>query len=101
MENKDLLLKAIDNYSIYSDTKRDVLKQLVRIEVHGTACISGKELSERIQKSKGGVFVALRTLERDGFIKKERKSGQLYSVYKLDQESLRLLIQTYLNKQNR
>lgn len=95
INNKELLLEAIDHYDLYSMNKRNILKIIVNASIEGIARISGKRISELSNKSLGNVFLTLRNLEKDGFIKRVKNPGEQYFSYTLNSDKIKFLTKLY------
>ncbi len=97
MENKELF-DAIDNYDAFSQSKKDVLKILVKTAVDNISYISAKEISVKTKISLTNVFLTLRHLIHGHFVKRIKKSG-IYKAYQINQKKLNL-ITTYNTKKS-
>jgi DNA-binding MarR family transcriptional regulator len=95
MNDKELLIKAIENYDPYSLSKRKVLKVLVNTSIDGIARISGKRISELVGKSLGNIFLTIRNLEKDGFIERIKSTGEQSFSYKLNPSKMDFIIKLY------
>lgn len=94
-DNKALLLEAVDDYDVYSGTKRDTLKALINLSIHGVARITPTALSKLIKATRGIVYYNLKILENDGFITIKQPT-----VFILNEPKLSLIIERHKNKAN-
>lgn len=94
IEDKNLLIKAIENHGSYSDGTKKVLSMLVQLAVYNEVNITADELSKQLGLSKITCYAGLKALIRDNFIKKQTRAQ-----YELNKEKLSHLAQAYLKKQ--
>ena len=73
MKDKELLLEAIDNYDLYSQSLRMTLHALLDLSIDNITSISPTELSRLIKIGRGVIYYNLRILSEDGIIKKAGK----------------------------
>jgi DNA-binding MarR family transcriptional regulator len=100
MDNKELLLKAIDNYDVYSLTQRETLKALVNISIDSVATVSPTGLSKLIKIKRGIIYHNLKIFEKDKFIEKITKTTKRASIFRLSEPKLDYLVKLYENKRN-
>lgn len=98
MKNKELLIRAIDNYDIYVETQRLTLKVLIDIAINGIVTISPTALSKLLKIGRGVIYHNLRLLEEDGFIKKTGKSRKRTTLYELNEIKLNEIVEIYNKK---
>ncbi len=70
MKDKELLLKAIDSYDLYTPAAKKVLKTLMDISINNIAIISVKKLTQLSTISRPIVYKALATLQKDNVIER-------------------------------
>lgn len=68
MDNKEQLLKAIDNYDAYSIGYRKILKLLVELAIDDIAHITVIQLSKISMLSREMIYQALYAFHQDGLI---------------------------------
>jgi CTP-dependent riboflavin kinase len=94
MNNKELLLEAIDNYDVYRLPGKNILKALVAAsKKDNTVHISIKSLSELSKVSRQGVYNTLRYLEADKII--ERNKDHKLTVFILNVTELEKIVDYY------
>jgi hypothetical protein len=98
MKNKELLIRAVDNYDLYVETQRLTLKALIDIAINGIITISPTALSKLLKIGRGVVYYNLRLLEEDGFIKKIGKGRKRTTSYELNEIKLSEIIEIYNKK---
>jgi hypothetical protein len=98
MKNKELLMKAIDNYDIYVATQKITLKALIDLAIDGIVTISPTALSKLIKIGRGVIYHNLRIFEEDSFIKSTGKSRNRTTLYKLNEVRLNEIVEIYNKK---
>ena len=90
MENKNLILKAIDSYDVYNMASKTVLKTLIASPSidDSTIKISIKALAEMSHLSIQGVYNALRYIERDKVVERFKKSGERVVYFKIKKKKI-------------
>jgi predicted transcriptional regulator of viral defense system len=92
MENKELLLEAIDNYALLSNSYRKVLKVLVQIAIDDSVIISLKKLIELAGVSRISGYHALSFLEKEKFIEKLSVKGSKLGKFLIKPKKLQEVI---------
>jgi len=100
MNNKELLLKAIDNYDEYVLTQRETLKALVNLSIDSVVTVSPTAFSKLIKIRRGIIYHNLKIFEKDKFIIKITKTTKRANVFRLNKIKLDYLIKLYENKRN-
>ncbi len=97
MENKNLILKAIDSYDVYNMASKTVLKTLIASPSidDSTIKISIKALAEMSHLSIQGVYNALRYIERDKVVERFKKSGERVVFFKKKKNKISKICQYY------
>lgn len=87
---RNMILEAINNYDVYNNATKAVLKSLVTIysEPEQVSKISIKALADLSKLSKQGVYNALKYIERDNTVERFKKSGERVTYFKLNQDKL-------------
>jgi hypothetical protein len=98
MKDKELLLKAIDNYDVYAATQRITLRALIDLSIDGVASISPTSLSKLIKIGRGLIYNNLRILQEDGFIKNIGKAKNRIGLYKLNETKLEEIVELHKKK---
>lgn len=98
-DNKELLLAAIDDYSVYTPAQRKLLQTLVNLAVDGTVFANVADLMKITNISRATIYTALEMLEKEGAIEISDLKGVKFSSCKLRQSKLNELIHYYLKKQ--
>lgn len=94
----NIILEAIDNYDIYSKNQRKILKTLVAVSLDNLACISVNAISEATNIASNSIYVALRKLENNKCIDRERGSGQKTNIYRINPEKIKEIVTIYDKK---
>ncbi len=100
MNEKDLLLAAIDDYPQYTKSQKIVLKTIASIAVNDLAAVSVQYLSEQANVTKTHVYLILKKLQADHCINIVRNKLHRSNLYKLNNVGLDHLIQVYNNKKS-
>lgn len=99
MENKELLLTAINNYDLYLKSYKDVLSIMVSVAIDNVAIIDVKSICEITSLSKPVIYKCIARLEKDYFIKKLNPPGEKASAFKLNMDKLQNVLDVYQKKQ--
>ena len=97
-ENKELLLAAIDDYSVYTPAQRKLLQTLVNLAVDGTIVSSTANLAKAIGATKITIYTALELLKKEGVIEIPESGGTKFSHCRLKQTKLNEITSHYLKK---
>lgn len=97
MKTKNIL-EAIDHYDVYSKNQKKILKTLVAVSLDSIACISVNSISEATKIAPNSIYIALRKLENDGCIKREREKGKTTNVYKVSLDKIKEIKSIYERK---
>ncbi|NQV77821.1 MAG: hypothetical protein HQ490_05635 [Lutibacter sp.] len=102
MQDKNMILKAIDSYDVYNTASKSVLKTLVAITPmeNNVIKISIKALGEMSHLSRQGVYNALKYIERDNVVERFKKSGERVVYFKLNENKITEICEYYNNLQN-
>lgn len=96
MNDKELLLEAIDNYDVLTPQGRDILRTLViAAKDDNTVNITIKNLYELSKVSKQGAYNTLQNLEKSQFIERVKVIGNRISLFKLNATKLEEVIEYY------
>jgi len=98
MKNKELLIRAVDNYDPYVESQRLTLKALIDISINGIITISPTALSKLLKIGRGVIYYNLRLLEEDSFVKKTGKGRKRATLYELNETKLHEIIEIYNKK---
>ncbi len=98
MNDKELLLEAIDNYTLYTHAQRTLLKTLVNINIDNTITASAQELSLLCDSTKTTIYKALNLLEKIGTIEKIKGPNKGIGIIKLKPNKLDEIQQIYNKK---
>jgi Fe2+ or Zn2+ uptake regulation protein len=94
MEDRELLLKAIDNYDAYSIPQRETLKALLKLSSDGIVIIKPAQLSSLTNLSRTLIYYNLKVFEKEGLIKKLDRVNRLYR-FKIEEDKLKHFIEVY------
>jgi len=100
-DNKEQLIKAIDNYNSYSIGSRKILKLLVELAIDDIAHITVMQLSKISKLSREMIYQALCAFQQDGLIeivKKTKGKTGIISFIILKPNRLERLVQFYIKQ---
>ena len=100
IEDKELLLEAIDNYDVYTPSVATVLKILIELSVDDVVIISVLKLSKLTKISRPVVYKALETFEETGIIERIKKPQHKTSCFYLKANKLKHIIEHYKRQKN-
>lgn len=83
MEEKELLLEALDHYGSVSPAAITVLKILVQVAVDEVAIIKITDLTRLSKLAQNTVYTSLLTLEKEKFLERISKKGSKVGNYKI------------------
>ena len=98
MKDKELLLKAIDNYDVYTPKQREILKTLIGISVNDIAIITPRELIKLLNTTKATVYYSLTRLKEDEIIISQNGEKEQFSTYRLNNTKLDDILTIYKRK---
>lgn len=98
MNNKTLIIEAIDNFEMYSLNQKEILKVIVSTAVNNLASISASYISSVTNISEPNVYSNLRKLQKDNAIKKTRTAGTKLDTFELNHEKLDYILKLHQNK---
>lgn len=98
MEDKELLIKAIEHYTFYTSVQRKLLKLLVQIEINHVIRASILELSKITKISRASIYRILSIFQRDGIISLPNKQPSKLNQIILIPEKLELIKDNFLKK---
>lgn len=87
--NQEELLDAIDDYDLYTITKRSILKAFVKLAIKLEVSITPTELGRLINCKRGIIYYNLKILEKDGFIAIKQSTQFTLNLEKLNQLIMR------------
>jgi len=101
MNNKEQIIKSIDNYDSYSVGYRKILKLLVELAIDDIAHITVMQLSKISMMSREMIYQALYVFQQDGIIeivkRTKGKTGTINCII-LKPNKLNQLIQFYVKQ---
>ncbi len=97
MNDKEFLVKAIDNYACYTKARRKLLKIFVNIALEDISIISVTDLQKITKFSKTSIYRAIRTFKADEMIESVLPRS---NIYKINSSKLDVIVRHYLTKQN-
>ena len=95
MDNKDLLMKAVDNYEAYSPSYRKILKLLVELSIDDVAYTTVLQLSNILVLSRQVIYEALYVFEKEKIIEIIKKDRGKISSIVLKPNKLNQIVQYY------
>jgi len=98
MKDKELLLKAIDNYDTYPQKQREILKTLIGISVNDIAIITPRELTKLLNTTKATVYYSLTRLKDDEVIINQNREKERFSTFRLNNTKLEDILNIYKRK---
>ncbi|CAB4124149.1 MarR-type HTH domain containing protein [uncultured Caudovirales phage] len=100
MKDKELLLKAIDDYDLLTQSGKIVLKSLIKLAIDDVVIINIKELSKLSKVSRPAVYSSLKILEDSGFIERQTSPGSRLSSFLLKPQRFNTIINYYTVRKN-
>ena len=88
MKDKELLMKAIDNYDLYTPHERKVLKTLLLISIDDVAITSILKLSKLSKVSRPVVYKALAAFIKHELIEEIKDARNILNAFKLKRDKL-------------
>jgi len=98
MNDKELLLEAIDNYDVYSPLQAKILKTFINISIDDVVIANPRKLSEMINTTRATIYSSLSKLEKDGTIKILKEKGERVYKYKLNRVKLSEILEIHKKK---
>jgi len=96
-DNKEQLLLAIQEYSLYTPAQRKLLQILVNLSVDNTVIVTARDLTKAMNTTKVTVYTALELFKKDGVIEVPSSQGVKLTSCRLKQTKLNEII-THYNK---
>jgi len=98
MEDKELLIKAIDHYTFYTSVQRKLLKLLVQIEIDHVVKANVLELSKITNISRASIYRIISIFQQEGIISLPIKENLKLNQIILIPEKLELIKDNFLKK---
>ena len=98
MNDKELLLEAIDNYTQYTLAQRTVLKTLVSISINNIVKTNAEELSKISGITKATIYSSLKLFLKEGIIEKIEGPNRGIGIIKLISSQLDEIQKIFLKK---
>ena len=101
MKDKELLMKAIDSYSVYTDRQRKLLKMLINMAVDDVIVISVIELHKLSETSRPSIYKCIALFEKDEIIEPIKDIDGLIrlNTYRLNANKIDNIVRHYLKRQ--
>jgi len=96
MINKELIIKAIPNSDLYTESESKILQELIRISIEGIAVASAKYLIKITGISVTTVYTSLKSLQKNELIIKLSNQA---NTYKLNEKKLNRIVEIYESKE--
>lgn len=100
MKDKELLMRAIDNYDLYTPSVALILKTLIELSVDDIAVVSILRLSKLTKVSRPIIYKAIQTFEESGIIERVRKPQHKTSCFYIKPNKLMYIIENYKRQEN-
>ena len=100
IENKELLISAINDYEPYNKSEKKLLIAFVNITIDGMITTSVTSLSKLIGFTRAMVYKSLLALEQDNAIKRTNVKQARVSTFEVNYARLRYITEIYLKKQD-
>ena len=100
MKDKDLIKKAIDNYSFYTVIQRKLLKFLVENEIDNKVKSTILEINKISGISKASIYRCIDVLKLDGVLKLSNKTSSKINGFNLNIKKLNEIKESYLKKES-
>lgn len=99
IDNKNLILEAIDNYDLYIKSCKEVLKAIVCISKDDICIINAKSLEKVVNYTNPVIYKALRVLKKDRILITNDKIKEQKYRFTLNRDKLNEIIDNFLAKQ--
>lgn len=100
LENKKLLIAAIDAYSLYTIKQRSILKYLVNLSINGEVKFNTSEASKDLELSRAAIYLTLDKFKKESVLNKKEGNTERINSYILNNDKLDYIVQFYYNKQD-
>lgn len=100
MDNKDLWMKAIDNYSAYTSGQQKLLKIFINTAVDNVVVASVSDLNEVSKISKPSIYRCLERFQTDGIIEPIKEGNIRLNSYRLKTSKIDDITERYLKKKS-
>ena len=100
MNDKELLLEAIDNYDLLTPKYRIILKALIELAIDNVAIISVVKLSEITNVSRPVIYKALEVIKENQYIEQYKKSKNSLTSFIIKPIKLQDIVKYYKNQKN-
>jgi len=100
VQDKELLMRAIDNYALLPITGRSLLKILINLAIDDVVIVNIKELSKLANISRPSVYANLKLLENNGFVERQTNPRSRLSSFLIKPHKFKNIIQHYTVREN-
>lgn len=100
IDNKALLIDAINNYDLLTPNERKVLITLIKISVDDIAIINIKKLSEVSKVSRPVIYKALSTYNHYNLLERGDSTRNCMNTFVLKKNNLQNIIKHHLAQRN-
>ncbi len=102
MKDKELLMKAIDSYSVYTTRQRILLKILINMALDDVIVISVMELHKLSKTSRPSIYKCIALFEKDEIIEPIKDIDGLVrlNTYRLNSNKVDNIVRHYLKRES-
>ena len=97
MNNKELLLEAINHYAVYSPSEKTILKLFVKIAVDDIIISKVVDLCKLTNLRKSIVYKSLSNLEKTNTIIRLNGSNKRIKTFQINKNQLNYILEIYQN----
>lgn len=102
MKDKELLMKAIDSYSTYTERQRKLLKILINMAVDDIVVVSAIDLHKLSETSRPSVYKCIALFEKDELIERIKDNDGIIRLnsYRLNTNKIDNIVRHYLKRES-
>jgi DNA-binding transcriptional ArsR family regulator len=100
MKDKELLLKAVEDYPKYKSLRKKILKLIIGCSLNGISTISPSELVKELNITKSTAYSHLKALKKDGIIISPDEGEEQFTTFRLNQMKADDIIAIYSMKKD-
>ena len=98
LKDKDLLIKAISHYSIYTKKQRTFLQYLINMSFDEEVKFHTNEAAENLKLSRAAIYMSLNKFIKEGLLSKKKETGERINSYTINIDKLNYILEFYYKK---
>lgn len=99
LDDKELMLRAVEDYPVYTKRQRKMLGALVGLSTRGLVTTNVSSLVKVTGMANAAIYTLLGELEQDGAIARIGSPRAPVKAFALKYNRLHLMVESYLSKQ--